>query len=150
MPAKAARMKLLEALQILQAPSSSEARPLRVFLACGFTPLHLQTFLTAHLRRHDPERPYSIETGLYGDCQGSLERIARTAPDAATVVLEWSDFDPRLGLRHLGGWTSRDIEDILATVRPRADRYHEALRRAADAAPLALCLPTLPLPPLFH
>ncbi len=66
------------------------------------------------------------------------------------MVLEWADFDPRLGLRHLGGWKPQDLPDILQTVRLRAGHYFEALTRAAQRVPVGLCLPTLALPPLAY
>src|SRR5205823_7864805 len=142
-------MKLVEALQILRTAPARGAEPFRVFLVCGGTPGHLQTLLTAHLQQLTPRR-VELQTGLFGDCPGSLGRLLHTKVDAAAVVLEWSDFDPRLGLRHLGGWRPQDLPDILQTVRQRAAHYRDAIARAAGHAPVALCLPTLPLPPLFH
>jgi len=141
-------MKLTEALKILQRPAPPGAQPLRVFLACGFTPLHLQTFLGASLKAHSPTHQVSVETGLYGDCLGSVERLPAAGVEAAAVVLEWSDFDPRLGLRQLGGWGCRDLPDILATVTAKAKGFEAALDRAAQRMPIALCLPTLPVPPV--
>ena len=32
-------------------PAATAEPPLEAYLACGFTPLHLQTFLAAHLRQ---------------------------------------------------------------------------------------------------
>lgn len=144
-------MKLVEALQLAQRKPSGTARPLRLFLACGFTPLHLQTFLTAHLRAADPALAITVENGLYGDTPGSIERIAQTPDlDAAAIALEWSDFDPRLGIRQLGGWSPAMLPDILDTVAAQIVRCEEMLHRAADHAPLAISFPTLPLPPLGH
>jgi hypothetical protein len=94
-------LKLIEALELLKLPAPAETRPLRVFLACGFTPLHLQTFLAAHLRVLFPDRGVDITTGLYGDLQGNLERLDPMGFDALAVVVEWSDLDLRLGLRNL-------------------------------------------------
>ena len=68
----AVQLNLLEALELTRKPVADDARPLRVFLACGFTPLHLQTFLHAHLREFFPEARIEIKTGLYGDLCGSL------------------------------------------------------------------------------
>src|SRR5262245_53793309 len=141
-------MKLAEALQILRQPAPAGAAPFRVFLACGFTPLHLQTFLGAQLRLHGPEHQVTVQTGLYGDCLGSIERLPDARVEAAAVVLEWSDFDPRLGLRLVGGWGPGGLSDILAAFKARVNRFADALARAADAVPVAICLATLPLPPV--
>ena len=63
-------MKLIEALEILRRPVA-EAPSLRIFLACGFTPLHLQTFLGAQLLLIVPEKRPDIKTGLFGDWLGA-------------------------------------------------------------------------------
>jgi FkbH-like protein len=143
-------MKLMEALRIVETARPAAGEVFRLFLACGFTPLHLQTFLTAHLQQRLPHRRVEISAGLYGDPVGNWERLEQAGADAATVVLEWPDFDPRLGLRHRGGWRPRDLPDILDTVSARAARYQQALERASRNAPVALCLPTLPLPPASY
>jgi hypothetical protein len=67
-------MKLSEALQVLNAARSFHGTVFRVLLACGFTPLHLETFLGAHLQELLPERPVKVTSGLYGDLAGTLER----------------------------------------------------------------------------
>ena len=67
-------MKLIEALKTLQSPLPDGAQSLRVYLACGFTPLHLQTYLAAHLRRLMPGHASEIKTGLFGDLAGNIER----------------------------------------------------------------------------
>jgi len=46
---------ITEALRITQSVPR-DARPFAVTLACGFTPLHLQTFLAAHLQQALPDR----------------------------------------------------------------------------------------------
>jgi FkbH-like protein len=97
-----------------------------------------------------PDYQVTVATGLYGDCLGSLERAHHAACDAITVLLEWADFDPRLGIRRLGGWSPRCLDDILETVRAQTDRLQQAIARAASIARLALCLPTLPLPPVSY
>ncbi len=119
-------------------------------LACGFTPLHLETFLAAHLQRSLPGSRVEVKTGLYGDLAGSLERISGcdAAAAAVAVALEWQDLDPRLGYRSLGGWGPSEVADIAARVPASLARLAVAIRRA-PAVPFAICLPTLPLPPAF-
>jgi len=143
-------MKLIEALNILKAPFPDGMTPWNVALVCGFTPAHLETFLAAQLRSLAAERRPVIQSGLYGDCVGNLERLATAPPDAAAVVLEWPDLDQRLGLRHLGGWTVKSSGDILQTVRARLLRLSDAVLRLAAAAPVVLCGPTLPIPPVGY
>ena len=66
-----------------------DARPFAVTLACGFTPLHLQTFLAAHLQQSLPDRKVTITSGLYGNLAGTLEAIRnRRCPTA--WLLPWS------------------------------------------------------------
>src|SRR2546423_4712573 len=97
-------MKLAEALKITQEATPADAERYSVYLACGFEPLHLATFLAAHLRRAVPERLINIETGIYGDLPGNLEQLRNSESDTGVVIFEWADFDARLGLRGLGGW----------------------------------------------
>jgi len=90
--------KLAEALKVIQS-ALSDAPRLEVALLCGFTPLHLKTFLRAHLCKLFPGRSPNVQTGLFGDLIGNLQRVAGVS--AAAVVIEWPDLDPRLGLRRL-------------------------------------------------
>src|SRR4051812_8569350 len=105
-------MKLAEALAIVRSVPSDGAR-LPVALLCGFTPLHLETFLRAHLATHFPGRVPETHVGLYDDLAGSLERVPEVS--AAVVVIEWPDLDARLGLRRAGGdgWDPARLDDIL-------------------------------------
>src|SRR5579864_2206355 len=105
-------MKLIEALEILRRPAP-EAPASKIFLACGFTPLHLQTFLGAHLRLRDPKKKLEIKTGLFGDLAGSIERLDPSGMDSLAVVIEWGDIDPRLAVRTLGGWKPSQIPAIV-------------------------------------
>jgi len=143
-------VKLSQALEILQKAPADGGEEINVFLACGCTPLHLETFLTAWLRMRLPESQIVVNHGLYGDLVGNLERMLSAVPHAGAVVLEWSDFDPRLGIRSLGGWGPGDLSDILDTASEQADRIKEAIVRTAQAVPLAICLPSLPLPPVSY
>src|SRR5258708_25976133 len=138
-------MKLAAALQILA--STSKLLPCKnVFLACGFSPLHLQTFLTAHLQGTHPESRVIVATGLYGDLLGNVARIPPGAP--AAVVIEWPDLDPRLGFRSLGGWTRSSSEDILSSVSSRLDSLAEQLRKASESSTLTIVLPGTPMAPV--
>jgi HAD superfamily phosphatase (TIGR01681 family) len=138
-------MKLAEALHIIQSVPP-DAPPLHVALLCGFTPLHLKTFLRAQLCKSFPDRTPQVQTGLYGDLIGSLQRVVDVS--AAAVVVEWSDLDPRLGLRRLGGWEPSQFNDILNEVNRSCDLLQKAMTTAAQNIPLVVCFPTLPLPPV--
>ena len=142
-------MNLVEALEILKKAALENEHPLRVVLACGFTPLHLQTFLMAHLRKRLPQQRVELKTGLYGDLAGSIERLTASKSDVLAVVIEWQDLDPRLGMRSLGGWRTTDLPDIVKSATEAATRLEQALRRASESIPICVCMPTLPLPPLF-
>ena len=121
-----------------------------IFLACGFTPLHLQNFLSAHLRQLFPENRIEIKTGLFGDLAGSLERLDAKGLDGLAVALEWSDLDSRLGIRELGGWQVSDVHEIVSSVDRQLSRLQRALKTAARSVPVVVSLPTIPLPPLFY
>jgi FkbH-like protein len=143
-------MKLREALTLLRGAPPANAEPLEAILICGCTPLHLQTFLAAHLRLHFPTRLVKVETGTYGDVSGSLRRLRGAAPEAVAVVLEWPDLDPRLGIRRLGGWRPGDLPDILRTAAARADELIAAIAALAGETSVALCPPSLPIPPIAY
>jgi FkbH-like protein len=142
-------MKLLEALELVRRPAGKDAREESVFLACGFTPLHLSTFLKAEMRRLQPETRVVVETGLFGDLIGNLTRGERSAAGSAVVVIEWGDLDPRLGIRTLGGWKPGYVPDIIDSAIQATTRLEQALKTLARDVPTILCLPTLPLPPVF-
>lgn len=142
-------MRLIEALKLAQHSGADESRRLRVFLACGFTPLHLQTFLTAHLRVALPGVRPEIRTGLFGDLIGNLERSNPSDVDVLAIALEWFDLDPRLGIRGLGGWRLADVTDILICAKMNAARLQRAIENAAKAMSVVISLPGLPLPPAF-
>jgi FkbH-like protein len=142
-------MKLIEALSLIQKGRAATGEPLTVLVACGFTPLHLGTFLTAHLQVRFPARPVNLRHGLYGDLAGTLERAGQDL-EAAAVVVEWADLDPRLGVRGAGGWRPALLGDISRTVLASVARLRGALESLAARCPVAVCGPTLPLPPVAH
>ena len=140
-------MRLLDALEILKQPVFPEAPRLQIFLATGFTPLHFQTFLAAHLRRLRPDHRVQVQTGLFGDLAGNLERIQSRSCDGVAVLIEWEDLDQRLGLRTLGGWRAQDSADVVQSAANALARIQQALFQLS--CPVCVCLPTLALPPLF-
>lgn len=138
-------MKLAEALKVIRS-ALSDAPRLEVALLCGFTPLHLETFLRAHLCKLFPGRSSNVQTGLYGDLIGNLQRVAGVS--AAVVMIEWPDLDPRLGLRRLGGWEPSQLQDILGEVNRSCDLLQGRVAAVARSTPLVVCFPTLPLVPV--
>lgn len=140
-------MTITEALQVAQCADAMGPK-FQVDLACGFTPLHLQTFLAAHLQKRLPERKAVVTPGLYGDLAGTIENV-RSA-DCLAVAVEWPDLDPRLGFRGAGSWGAASISDILSSVRAMLARIADALARIPAGIRIAVALPSLPLPPLFH
>lgn len=142
-------MKLIEALRIINAPSADDAESFTVALACGFTPLHLKTYLAAHLRLALPGSRLEVTTGLFEDLIGTLERAREQDLDAIAAVIEWADIDPRLGVRRVGGWRGDDLADVDEAARLSMDRIGQVLTEAAQTRPVVVSLPTLPLPPVF-
>jgi FkbH-like protein len=142
-------MKLLEALEILKRPIGEAVSTREIFLSCGFTPLHLKTFLAAHLRTRFPQSWIEIKEGLYGDLPGNLERLETAGGCEACVVVEWGDLDQRLGIRALGRWRPVDIPDIVESARRQSGRLIRLVERLAERVPVYVSTPTLPLPPIF-
>jgi FkbH-like protein len=141
---------ITEALKIIQAAGREDRPQYPVFLACGFTPLHLQTFLTAHLQQRMPGKRIAIRTGLFGDTAGTLESLRGSDVSALALALEWQDLDPRLGFRSAGAWGPAVSNDVLNVVRAMLSRMGEAIEQLPPPMAVACSLPTLPLPPLFH
>ena len=141
-------MKLREALETIQEPSPAGAARVRYFLGCSSTPTHLATFLHAHLCKRLPLAEIILDAPTYGDLLGSLERLKAEGYSGVVVLCEWFDLDPRLGFRRLGGWAPSLFSDILDTVRLGFLRLQVAVERISAVSPVAIALPTLPLPPL--
>ncbi|MGE5486493.1 MAG: HAD-IIIC family phosphatase [bacterium] len=141
-------MKLREALEIIRAARTDPAENGRYLLACSSTPIHTQTFFRAHLLARRSGAGVQVDTSRYGDLLGSLEDFNPAGYAGAAVLLEWYDLDPRLGFRRLGGWAPGAFDDIFAAVGASLDRLRRSLARISESVPVALMLPTLPLPPL--
>ncbi len=143
-------MRLSEALDVIRAgvPDSGTVR--RIHLICGFTPLHLETFVRARAQLRFPAAKIEIDTGLFGDLEGNVARAAHKSADAALVAIEWADLDARLDLRSAAGWKSETLDDIATQIGERLTRLHSLLRALAAAMPVAVLSPSLPLPPVTH
>jgi FkbH-like protein len=139
-------VKFTEALQCLQNRPQG-GTPFDVTLACGFTPLHVQTFLAAHLQQRLPEQYVTVRPGLLGDLIGTLEN---STGQAVAVPLEWAGLDPRLGFRSADTWSGGAVAEMVVTARETLRRLAAIVARIPQTVPIALSLPTLPLPPLFH
>jgi FkbH-like protein len=142
-------VKLSEALTAIQR-APVDAQPFPVLLACGFTPLHLENYLTAHLQAALSDRKVRVSTGLYDDLAGTLEQFDPVGAEAAAIVIEWSDLDPRLGFRKLGGWGQSVVANILENTEAALRRLEAAIAQIPASVKVALALPSLPLPPAFH
>jgi FkbH-like protein len=121
-----------------------------LYLACGFQPAHLISFLKAYVAERFPGTGALIETGLYGDLEGNLKKAEASEAESAIVLVEWGDLDPRLTLRGAGGWALSLHSDILSVVSARLKNLLAGLELLAGSKPVALIPPTLPLPPLGH
>ncbi len=137
-------MKLIDALAVIRRPLPENAPLLRVSLACGFTPLHLETFLTAGLRERSPVERVEVTTGLFGDLAGNIEGIRSADGDVLVAVIEWQDLDLRLGIRNLGGWRVAELPDIVKSAHRMLARLEKAILTAAASIPSYISVPTLP------
>ncbi len=139
-------MKLSDALTLLR-DVPLDAEPIHIFIACGFTPLHLKTLLAAEIWQVSRKKT-EIVSGLYGDLLDSLQRASQAVPDFVVSLVEWSDLDPRLGLRSLGSWAPSLFPDIIENASRRIVAFERAITELSAIAPVVLSTPTLPLPPI--
>lgn len=142
-------LRLSDALLINRQPALT-ADQTRLELITGFTPLHLETFVKAYARRRFPESDAAVNVGLFGDLVGNLQRAAGRFSQGAIIVIEWSDLDERLGFRASAGWGRHVLSDILQQVNAKLPVLSERISGLAQAMPVAVVAPTLPLPPLTH
>jgi FkbH-like protein len=141
-------MRLVEAFQIIKQPTGGQQRS--IHLLCGFTPLHLETFLKAHLRLRFPGDDVGIRTGLYGDLAGNIRQASEAGSSGAVAVIEWSDLDHRLGLRASAGWGTAVLEDVIAQSQEKSRHLETQLASLSRVTPVAVVGPTLALPPLTY
>src|SRR5437762_9304594 len=139
-------MKLGDALNLVRG-IPIDAEPIHIYLACGFTPLHLETLLAAEIWQVSHKKS-EILSGLYGDLSGSLRKAGQSGADFVVCIVEWSDLDPRLGLRSLGGWLPALFKDITENASRRMLEFEHAIAELSASVPVVLSTPTLPLPPI--
>ena len=143
-------MQLFEALKIIRDRGKADDESThRVDLVCGCTPLHLRTFLAAELTSRYDAGAVDVRSGLFGDIPGSLQQVLAEPSESAVVVLEWSDLDPRLGYRSSGGWRPDRSAEVEESAGVRLAQFRQPLSELAEKTTLAVCLPTLDLPPMF-
>ncbi|WP_031494849.1 HAD-IIIC family phosphatase [Bryobacter aggregatus] len=140
-------MTLNQALTVINSRKGQGPKKIH-FLACGFEPLHLSNLLRAHLFERLSGTDVELRHGVYGDLRGNLDLATQSEAIAAAAVLEWSDLDPRLGLRASGGWSAAAKADILASLPARIAQLEAALTPLGARMPVAIAPPSLPLPPL--
>jgi FkbH-like protein len=139
---------LNQALALIKSNKNRDGEKKVHYLVCGFEAVHLKTLLHAYLLDRLPTAAAEVETGIYGDLVGNIAASAQSPATAAAVVLEWSDIDPRLGLRSSGGWSEQVKPDILSSARQRYSQMAAELRKLAGRMPVAVAPPGLPLLPI--
>ena len=143
-------MKLAEAFDIANRAPEEGVNLKALSLVCGFTPLHLVTYLKAHGRVRFPESGIALDIGLFGDLHGNLERAASKSPAEVALILEWSDLDARLGSREGASWGTETQQDVIGELSHTFDRLLRAAQKIARQSILVVVPPTLALPPFSH
>ncbi len=141
-------MKLTEALDLVKNVKARTGEAFTCFVATGFNPLHLNTFLVAELSLLFGADKIEIRQGLYGDLLGNLNKLANAKTHVGIVIMEWADIDARLGIRSSAACSPAVCHDIIATVRSRGIEIERSIEEASTRKPVVVCFPTLPLPPL--
>lgn len=145
------KMTLQHALRVLQkADRRNDLKSLKVFIACSFSPLHLNTFIHACLIERYPDRNTEIRTGLYGDLRESINLAKAEQLDVCFVPIEWGDLDGRLDLRRLGSWDPSRLQDILKDAARTLSDLETLVGELATRTRVVVSLPTLPLPPISY
>ena len=120
-----------------------------MLLACGFTPLHLETLVQAHLQQRLPDRDVRIGTGLFGSLVATIAGAAEQKPHGLVAIIEWTDLDPRLGYREAQSWGHKFSASIVDTCRTALDRLARSLEAVPSTIRIAVSTPTLSPAPAF-
>ena len=92
----------------------------------------------------------TVQTGLYGDLEGNIQRAISAHAEGAVAVIEWSDLDQRLSFRSSSGWRAETLPDIAAQAAEKCSRLEAHLTALAQLTPVTVVAPTLVLPPITH
>lgn len=141
-------MRLGEALQINGRLAAG--RQHGVHLLCGFQPLHLETFVKAHIRLRFPDENALVHTDLFDDLEGNIIRARSCADAGAIIAIEWADLDARLSLRSASAWNYATLANVVEQVREKCSRLVTSIIALSEVMPVAVMAPTLPLPPISH
>ena len=141
----AAPMNFQSSLERARAAQSRDGEVFNLCLVCGFTPMALRVQLVAAVADRLPSRRIECATSTIDEL---LEGRVPPAHGVA-VACEWSDLDPRLGVRRAGGWGGDAAADAVATAEARLALLVDCVVAAAQRSRVALALPTLELPPVF-
>ncbi|HEX7235642.1 MAG TPA: HAD-IIIC family phosphatase [Gammaproteobacteria bacterium] len=134
-----------DSLERARAAQSRNGEVFNACLVCGFTPLALRVQLAAAVAECLPSRRIECATSSVDEF---LEGRA-SAVHGIAVVCEWSDLDPRLGVRRAGGWGGDAAADAVAAAETRLALLTDRIVAAARHSRIALALPALELPPVF-
>jgi FkbH-like protein len=141
---------LREAMSLVGLNATKEdADPLKIFLAIGFTPLPFTTFITAAAAQRRPHRHIKCTYGTYGDVVQAFSEASDQDLDLVLLVLEWSDLDPRLGLRRFGSSSPEIVADVLETISRRFEILLNSIEEKCRRIPITIAMPTMPLTPFF-
>jgi FkbH-like protein len=142
-------MNITQAIEILRLARNAP-KTFEVKLACGFTPLHLQTFLAAHLQAQMLDRQVKVTPGLYGNMLQTVEEDAKSESTNLAITLEWPDLDARLGYRAFHQWTSKTLSDVLANSTATLGTLLGLVLKVAPTRKVVISTPTLPIAPIFQ
>ena len=118
-------MKLLEALTRANQAAQVEGEPFDVFLSCSFSPLHLETFLVAHLWEIVPQRRIQVRHGIYGDLHNV--QLARDRTHRTYSLRSNGSISPAARNSIAGRLGSSQISDIVESSKGFVRRMKESL-----------------------
>ena len=110
----------------------------------------MQIFLAAHLQQRLDGRRVTVSTGIYGDVAGTLAQLKDAGRAGRGASPGMGGPGPAVRLPGGGPWGVSALPGILSDAIAMLDRMAAAVEEIRPEIPIAVCLPTLPLPPIFH
>ena len=138
-------MKISEALKIINSANNLNEEK-HYSLVCGFTPIHLQTFLTAYLQYNEPRKKVKLVVGVFGNIIDNLSKVIDG--NDVFIFIEWFDFDERLSARSLGGWSQEVCNDIEISFFKKLSLFLDVFKQKAGKFNITVCLPITPILPI--